>query len=438
MFIAALITWVFNLFSTSLHRLNLVFGLTHFCGFVAFAATIRRGLPQGHSSGLSIVNTSRWSNVFACLIAQATLVQPFLGCGLLVHISEEVKDGSLLVPWSMMISYLFDVIMGVMLLILAIDTIGPLYIYDDKRLYFHLMQSSNPRLTCFLGVLLVLLFVIRGIMLVTVTSRQILAFARCLDLKMTDWLRGDDDAYKPLSAITLTAVVGGLTGFFSLLKSYVSAYRNLRQFGALCIVSTFTLSIGSTLYQRYHKRRDTFSWRMEGYLADGFAFVYCISVTIALCIPPRRPITLSNFAWGASLWGVAIFLITMWYWSSALKIFNVPTFAESASVAATTNPTTNIELEQIGATLVPQQSNIYSPLSLEPLNPPTRVVSTNDPSRSRSINPNRNPQPPSTQIQDFEQCEEAHRQRAWEPMEQHRRNRLRENQTQLATRTIDF
>lgn len=62
----------------------------------------------------------------AYLISQVTVMYCNLGSDCVVHISEEVEDASVVVPKCMWYSYIFNVTLGIIMLVTMLFCMGPL------------------------------------------------------------------------------------------------------------------------------------------------------------------------------------------------------------------------------------------------------------------------------------------------------------------------
>ncbi|MCJ1419764.1 hypothetical protein MMC32_006120 [Xylographa parallela] len=106
--------------SRTLPMLQTISLFGHFAGFVVVLIILWVMCPRNSASDVftSFVNSGGWSNMgTACLVSQVTVMYCNLGSDSVVHISEEVEDASLVVPRVMWWSYVFNVIMGIIMLI---------------------------------------------------------------------------------------------------------------------------------------------------------------------------------------------------------------------------------------------------------------------------------------------------------------------------------
>ena len=101
----------------------------HLAGFLVVMIPLLVLCPRNSASDvfLDFQNNSGYSNMgTAFLISQVYVMYCNLGSDSVVHISEEVEDASLIVPKCMWWSYLGNVALGILSLIVMLFCIGPL------------------------------------------------------------------------------------------------------------------------------------------------------------------------------------------------------------------------------------------------------------------------------------------------------------------------
>lgn len=113
-----------------------------------------------------------------------------LGSDSVVHISEEVTDASKTVPQVMWWSYLLNVFLGIVMLIVMLFCIGPLDSVLDSDVPYLLLfnNSGSQKLSLALNVILFLLIYMGNITALATCGREMWAFARDKGLPASRWV----------------------------------------------------------------------------------------------------------------------------------------------------------------------------------------------------------------------------------------------------------
>lgn len=165
----------------------------HIAGFVVTFIALWVLCPRNSAEDVfvKVVNNGGWSNVgTSCLISQATVTYCNLGSDSVVHISEEVEDASLVVPRCMWWSYVINVILGILMLIVMLFGIGNL---DDAlnstAPYLNLFQNTGSTgMAMALSIILFLLILSGNITALATASRELWAFSRDRGFPFSRWI----------------------------------------------------------------------------------------------------------------------------------------------------------------------------------------------------------------------------------------------------------
>lgn len=107
-----------------------------------------------------------------------------------VHISEEVKDASSVLPKCIVWGYLYNAVLGLITLITMLFTVGNLDDAINAASPFQnaFTATSSQGLNVFMTLILALLILSGNIVAVTTTSRETWAFARDGGLPFHHWI----------------------------------------------------------------------------------------------------------------------------------------------------------------------------------------------------------------------------------------------------------
>ena len=107
-----------------------------------------------------------------------------------LHVAEEVEDASLVVPRCMWWSYVYNVLLGIFMLITMLFCIGDLNtVVNAPAPYLLLLQNTGSTAAAmFLSILLFVLIFSGNITALATTSREVWAFSRDRGFPFSKWI----------------------------------------------------------------------------------------------------------------------------------------------------------------------------------------------------------------------------------------------------------
>lgn len=255
-------------------------------------------------------------------------MQPFLGCGFITHISEEVVNASILIPWSMRISYFLEALMGLAILIVISIFIGAanaMFTLQDFAAV--MLRTPLAPVAYLLAIILLVLFVMRSVTLLATVARQLLAFGRSSESKAFNFLDETDGSPSPRTAVVVAAILTAGVSTLSLLRDYRILFEHIRRLGILCTLTSHLICIGSLcVYRCWDEHTSTptnensarkRSFRILVLTINWIAFGFCLLLIVFANFPSELPMTWANAPWSLALWVCLVLYLITWYRMSA-------------------------------------------------------------------------------------------------------------------------
>ncbi|KAJ4387399.1 polyamine transporter tpo5 [Gnomoniopsis smithogilvyi] len=304
----------------------------HTLGFVVFVGVLWgmcRPLNSGREVFLGFENNSGWENYgAACLVTQVSIIWSMLGSDTIVHISEEVRDASIIVPQAMWWSYALNSVMAFVMLITVLFCIGPLdSILEADLPYLNLFSNTGSgSAALFLAIVLILLVYAGNITALATTSREVWAFARDKGFPCSNWIAHMHRKYDmPFNAVYLSTIISIILSLISLGSSL--AFNIILSLSLLALMSTYSLSIGCVLLRRIqgpelpHARWSLGRW---GLPINLLAVVYSAFIVLMSCFPSEVSPAPVDANWAPVIWVAVILLSVVAYVCHGRKHFTPP------------------------------------------------------------------------------------------------------------------
>ncbi|KAK4898227.1 hypothetical protein LTR27_004234 [Elasticomyces elasticus] len=193
MFAIIAITIVFNTVGAKyLPMLETLSLIGHIAGFFVVLIPLWVMCPKNsaHDVFVHFEANGGWSLGPAYLVSQVTIIYCNLGSDSVVHISEEVEDASLTVPRCMFWSFVYNVLLGIIMLITMLFCIGPLgdVVESDVPYLLLFNNTGSPALSIVLNLIVFLLVYSGNITALATCAREMWAFARDKGLPGSGWI----------------------------------------------------------------------------------------------------------------------------------------------------------------------------------------------------------------------------------------------------------
>ncbi|KAF9077332.1 amino acid/polyamine transporter I [Rhodocollybia butyracea] len=344
MFAFILITIVFNTYGARvLPKLEIVSLIGHLLGFFVVMIPLLVLCPKNTAFDVFVnfQDNSGYNNIgMAYLTSQVTVMFCNLGSDSVVHISEEVEDASLTVPRCMWWSYVGNVVLGIIMLIVMLFCIGPLDAVIDSDVPYLLLfnNAGSPGLSVFLNVILFILIFAGNITALATCAREIWAFSRDRGLPASKWIgKMNYNLNVPDNAVYLTSFFCGILALINIGSTL--AFNIIVSVSVLGLLSTYMISIGCVLWKRLTRQPlPPARWSLGRYgtVINLFGFLYSAFIIVFACFPTGLPVDTASANWAPLVWVLVIVLAVIAYVLHGKRHYTAPVeFVEGRKAAGT-------------------------------------------------------------------------------------------------------
>ncbi|KAK4556140.1 hypothetical protein LTR86_006837 [Recurvomyces mirabilis] len=335
------ITIIFNTYGASiLPSLEIASLIGHIAGFFVVMIALLVLCPKNSAYDVFVHFEANggWSPGPAYLVSQVTIIYCNLGSDSVVHISEEVEDASLVVPRCMFWSFIYNTVIGIVMLIVMLFCIGPLedVVNSDVPYLLLFNNTGSPALSLVLNVIVFLLVYAGNITALATCAREMWAFARDKGLPFSGWIGKMDRKWSiPFNSVYATSAACVVLALIQLGSTV--AFNIIVSLSVLGLMSTYMISIGCVFHRRIsgqplpHAR-----WSLGRYALwiNGFALFYSFFLLIFCCFPSYLPVDASSANWAPVVWLAVIIIAVIVYITYGKKHYTAPVdFVEGRKMA---------------------------------------------------------------------------------------------------------
>lgn len=247
------------------------------------------------------------------------------------HISEEVKDASVIAPRAMFWSFALNIPIAFAIMIMSLFTIPDVTVATTEYTFpfLAILDSSSlpPAGAQAITSLMVVLVFMIAVSTFASTSRQCFAFARDQGLPASDWLRRvDPELNVPRNSCILTL---GFTLVMCLVYLGSSvAFNAILSIGIVALMGTYGLSTGCVLYRRlrWPETLPPVRWSLGrwGILVNGIGVSYASFAFFWSFWPIYYSPTPETMNWAVVMFGSVVILAVVAYFVRARKLYKGP------------------------------------------------------------------------------------------------------------------
>lgn len=319
-----LLLWAVTLFATFFNtylatHLPKVEGavlILHIVGFFGILITLTYLAPHGTPQDVfaTYLTLGGYSPGLSFFVGLITTVFAFLGADGAVHMCEEIKNASTVVPHSLLVSIGINGTMGFAMLIAILFCIGDIDTALTSPTGFPFIEiflqatKSRAGATAMTAVVLSLM-IFASIASLAAASRVMWAFARDNGIPGSSYLMQVEPRSKlPLYAISCSAIITMLLGLINIGSS--AAFNAVASLLVAGFLGSYLLPIGLLLHNRVRNPASVvygpFKLGRYGIACNTFAILWTILVMVFSFFPAAIPITLETMNWSCLLWGAAM------------------------------------------------------------------------------------------------------------------------------------
>ncbi|KAH8711833.1 amino acid/polyamine transporter I [Phaeosphaeriaceae sp. PMI808] len=261
-----------------------------------------------------------------------TPVFAFSGVDGTIHMSEEIRHPSKVVPRTMMTAILINGIMGLAMLIVILYCMGDI----DKALnsptgypFIEIMTQGTRSIAggTALSAGLVLMFCFGTITVVATTSRQLWAFARDAAVPNAALVSSVHKRMKvPVVSIGITALITSLLSLINVGSATV--FNAVVSLAVAGFFGSYLIPLTLYMYNRvaHPEQVPPGPWTLGrwGPLVNAFAIVWSSLVMFFSFWPASMPVTPDSMNWSCVLWSAVVCFAVVFWWVHGRKVYRGP------------------------------------------------------------------------------------------------------------------
>ncbi|KAI1409796.1 putative GABA permease [Hypoxylon sp. FL1857] len=323
----------------------------HILGFFAILIPLVCLAPHSDASFFTtFVNSGGWSTQgLSFMVGLPTSVFSLIGADSAVHMAEEIRDASTVVPRTIMISVVLNGVMGFAMLLGYLFCLGDLdaVLASQETLgypFLFVFQSGTRSIpgAAIMGMIVVVLAICSTIAILASSSRMLWSFARDRGVPLwRQFIKLTSRTSIPLYAVAFTTVVSLLLSLIILGSSV--AFNNIVNLSVVGLYSSYLLSCGLLLWRRLQPRcilpYDPYAtmvgpdnlrwgpWRIPGALGvinNVFACIYLFVLWFWAFWPPATPVDPQNMNFSILTFGFMALFAVVWYFLQGRKEYKGP------------------------------------------------------------------------------------------------------------------
>lgn len=251
-----------------------------------------------------------------------------------IHMCEEIKNASTVVPWSIMCSIALNGTLGFSMLIAILFCIGDINAALDTRTGFPFIEIFRQATTSTKGAtamssLIVSLVIFATIAVLAAASRMMWAFARDQGLPGARYLaKVDRRTQLPIFSIGLTTLITLLLALINI--GSAAAFHAIASLLTAGFLASYIVPIGLLLYKRLtHPNEIRYGpWHLnKGYLGiitNVFALSWAAVAFFFSFWPWSRAVTPATMNWSSPIYGIVMLFSILFYVFWGRKRYNGP------------------------------------------------------------------------------------------------------------------
>ncbi|PYH65005.1 amino acid permease [Aspergillus vadensis CBS 113365] len=339
MFAALVICLLVNSFGARLlPKIEGLILILHTAGFLAILIPLVYLAPHKNAEFVfaNFTNTSGWKNSgLTWLIGLMGTNLPFIGYDGPCHMSEEVVNASVIVPWCMIATIMLNGVLGFAMVLAFLFCVGDLDAaldsatgYDFIEVFFNATKSHAG--TSVMSAIVIALTICASFGFLASSSRLTWALAKDKGIPFADFLshintRTSGSAL-PLRAIALCAIITAITCLINIGSS--AAFNAMISLTTAGLFSSYEIAIVLILIKKLKNEPLQYGpWKMGrlwGILIN-IGSICFLTITIFFSFfPEELPVTPTNMNWSIVVFMGEFLLGLGWYLVRGRKIYHGP------------------------------------------------------------------------------------------------------------------
>lgn len=266
------------------------------------------------------------------MVGLLTPVYTLLGADSAVHMAEEIKDASLVLPRAIMTSALVNGTLGFVMTITFCFTLGNINVVTFSKTGYPFIAvfqnaTKNKAGTSILTALIIINITSACISTVATVSRQTWSFARDGGLPFSKVIAHVKPGWNiPLNSVLITFAITCLLSLINIGSKV--AFQAIGSAALVCILGTYMFSISILIWRRFQGPLPARRWDMGKFgLPVNIGAVMWLMTVWIFCFFPLSPLpflTPATMNWNAAIFG-GIIVIGILYWTTwGRKVYTPP------------------------------------------------------------------------------------------------------------------
>ncbi|KAF7178962.1 hypothetical protein CNMCM7691_007786 [Aspergillus felis] len=331
----ALIALLFNtLLAQKLPLIEGIILVIHCFGFFGILIPLWALSPRPAASEVfgSIEDRGGWgNNGLACLVGLVGPIYALIGPDSAVHMSEEIRDASRVLPLGMIWTLILNGSTGFVMIVTLAFCVGDIDTVMESQTGFAFIQvflnsTGSVRAATGMTVVIMAMQFCAAISNVATTSRQVYAFARDKGLPFSNFLSKVNPTFAvPLNALCVSLVIVSLLSLINIGSSV--AFNAIMSLGTAALLSSYIISITCVRLRRWRKQPlPPARWSMGRFTP----FVDTVSILVLIVIwtfsffPLTEQVNPTTMNWSVAIFGGVILLSLVYYQLYAKKVYKGP------------------------------------------------------------------------------------------------------------------
>jgi amino acid transporter len=315
---------IFNTFLAK--RLPMVEGMVliiHILGFFAVLVPLWVLAPRSSPKEVftEFSNFGGWSSTgLAFMVGLLAPVYTLIGADSAVHMSEEIKDASIVLPRAIIWAASVNGTLGFIMVITFCFTLGNVADvlesptgYPFIQVFFNATQSNAG--TSIMTAILIVNITSACISTVATVSRQTWSFARDRGLPFSDFIAHVKPGWNiPLNSVIITFAITTLLSLINIGSS--AAFNAIGSLAVSALLATYIISFSCLILRRMRGNLPPSRWTLGrfGLPINIGAVAYLLVVWVFIFFPVTTPVTAESMNWNVVMFcGTMLFAVAYYF-----------------------------------------------------------------------------------------------------------------------------
>ncbi|KAK5687105.1 hypothetical protein LTS10_001242 [Elasticomyces elasticus] len=332
----AVVAILFNTFAAK--KLPLIEGvilIIHVFGFFAILIPLWVLAPRNTAKAVftEFTNADGWpSQGVACLVGIIGPMYSLLGPDSAVHMAEEIKDASRVLPlgmvWTLILNGATGFIMVITFAFCITDieaALAPSYYFTYIDVFYN--ATGSRAAASVMTALITLMCLCSTISNVATASRQMFAFARDRGLPFSDFLCRVRPGWDiPLNAVLVSFIVTCLLSLINLGSSV--AFNAIVSLTVGAILSSYIISMSCVALRRIRKDKPLpparWSLGRYGLPINIAAVLFLLVIYVFAFFPLGTPVAVETMNWSSLIYGFIVVFAIVYFFIYGRKVYEGP------------------------------------------------------------------------------------------------------------------